>query len=360
VLLGTLLVLATALLAGALFDARTACLAAAIAAVYPTFVAYSHYLWAETLFALLLTVALALVVASASRGRHALAAAAGLFFGAAALTRELAFPVAAAAAVWLVATAPPAARRPALYRALAVLGLAALVVLPWTLRNAALFGRPVPVSTVGWMALREGNTLPRGDWLGEDEMRLTTFRLRWFREPDEMARVDSARRETLALVRSEQPAWIAKKLVRTIALLFTPDSYLLLKTSLGAYGEVPLGAVRGLLLAGSGAYAVVLVAAVLGMAGAAGRGRRLLPCLVVAAVTAVHVVANAKSRYRLPLMPLLVVYASYALLHARALSGRLRGGPLVAAALAVALFLAVCVPHFAPQAAALWWRGSYR
>ena len=112
--------------------------------------------------------------------------------------------------------------------------------------------------------------------------------------------------------------------------------------------------------ADSGAYALVLVAGVLGIAGAAGRGRRLLPCLVLAAVTSVHVLANAKSRYRLPLMPLLVVYASHALLHAGALAGRLRGGALVAAALVVGTFLVVCVPHFAPQAAALWWRGSYR
>ena len=87
-------------------------MAAALAAVYPTFVAFSHYLWAETLFSLLLTTALALVVVSASRSSAALAAGAGLCFGLAALTRELAFPVAAAAAVWLVAMAPRSARRP--------------------------------------------------------------------------------------------------------------------------------------------------------------------------------------------------------------------------------------------------------
>jgi len=46
--LGTLLVAMTALLGRALFDARTGLLAGALAALDPTLVAYSHYLWAET------------------------------------------------------------------------------------------------------------------------------------------------------------------------------------------------------------------------------------------------------------------------------------------------------------------------
>ena len=39
------------------------------------------------------------------------------------------------------------------------------MVVPWTLRNHALLGRPIPVSTVGWMAAAEGNSLDGARWL---------------------------------------------------------------------------------------------------------------------------------------------------------------------------------------------------
>lgn len=164
VVLGTLLVLATALLGRAFFDARVGLLAAAIAAVFPSLVAYSHYLWSDTLFALLLTSALALLAAAERRRRAAGAGLTGVLLGAAALTRELAIPLALACAFWWWWTAPPAGRRRAGLEALVLLGLAGLVILPWTLRNAALFGRPVPVSTVGWILLphRPWRFLPSG------------------------------------------------------------------------------------------------------------------------------------------------------------------------------------------------------
>ena len=59
VLVGALLVAATALLGAALFDARAGLLAGAIAALHPALVAQSHMLWSEGLFSLLVTLALA-------------------------------------------------------------------------------------------------------------------------------------------------------------------------------------------------------------------------------------------------------------------------------------------------------------
>ena len=166
--LGTLLVLATMLLARSLFDDRTGLLAGAVAALYPTFVAFSHYYWATTLFALLLTTSLWLCVETERRRSTAWALAAGVGFGAATLARESALAIAAACALWLFLRAESGARRRAAALAAALLVAAAAVVLPWTLRNQNLFGRFVPVSTVGWMAMREGNTLS-GDWLRPDE-----------------------------------------------------------------------------------------------------------------------------------------------------------------------------------------------
>jgi len=308
--------------------------------------------------AVLVTAALVVVVAAASRPRRrGLAALAGLLFGAAILTRELAAPLAVACAVWWIRAAGPGARRQAAARGLVLLAAAALVVLPWTLRNHRLLGRVVPVSTVGWMALREGNTLARPEWWRIDEAALTAFRIRYFAIPGEMERMDLVRREALTLIRAEQPGWLARKLVRNLSLLFGPDSYLFTKLRLGAYGFVPRSRVRALIALGAGFQTLALLAAMAGVAGSPERGRRSLALLLLGAFALLHVVANASSRYRVPLEPLLLVYGSHAWLHARALRQRLRG-PALAGALAAALFFVlVCVPRVATEVAPLWREG---
>jgi hypothetical protein len=100
VVLGTALVAVTALLGAALFDARVGLVAGLLAALYPTLIAHSHYLWSETLFAVLVTTALLGVVWLEKRRSWVVTALTGLAFGVAALTREVALPVAAVSAFW--------------------------------------------------------------------------------------------------------------------------------------------------------------------------------------------------------------------------------------------------------------------
>jgi hypothetical protein len=358
-LLGSLLVAVAIALGRVLFGWREGIVAGLVAALDPTLVAHSHYLWSEPLTALLLSGALAAVVASERRASPATAAAAGVLFGLAALTREVALPICAACAVWAVAGSPPPRARP-LVRALLVVGLAAAVVAPWTIRNARLLDRFVPVATVGAFAAREGNTFSPGDWMHTRLAELKAFRAEYFAIPDEAARLDFARREALERIRAEQPLWLPKKLARTAVELWSPDSYLFLKIDRGAYGPLPASAVRAILVASVALYVAVVVAAILGAAGAPRDGRRSFAALVFAAFFAVHVLANAAARFRLPLVPLLLVYASHAALHPRVVAARLRGGSRLAAAALLLAFLALSVPGFLDDAASLWTRGAYR
>lgn len=307
---GTLLVLATALLGAALFDARVGLVAAAAAALHPTLVAFSHYLWATPLFALLVTLGLA-AAAWQQRAPHvARAALTGACFGLATLTREVGLGIAGACALWWVVAAGPGRRRRALGHAALLLACALAVVAPWTLRNQVLLGRPVPVSTIGWMALREGNTPVGDDWPHPDERALHEFRREWFDEPDELARSALARREALAEIAAAQPGWILDKLVRNVPVLWGPDTYLPRKLRSGAYGRPPWPLESALRRVSIAVWLAVLLLGLAGVALARGRHRRLLFCLVAGVVTLVHVVANASSRYALPLVPLLLVYAA--------------------------------------------------
>jgi 4-amino-4-deoxy-L-arabinose transferase-like glycosyltransferase len=355
---GALLVGITALLARALFDQRTGLTAGVIAAIYPPLVAHSHYLWSEMLFASLLGAALVLVVRAQARPGATLAVAAGLLFGTAMLAREIAGLVAVVCALWWWRAAPNPERRQALGRGALMLVCMLLVVAPWTVRNYQRLGGFVPVSTIGWFAAAEGNTLDHPSWLASIGPEGFAFRQQYFGVQGEMERVAFARGWLLERVAAEQPTWIFKKLVRGTAQLFSPESYLLYKLARGAYGEVSMGWARSTLIFSVAIYLVLISAAVLGVVSARREHRRSLACAILGVVLAVHVLANSGPRFRVPLMPLLIAYASYALLDLRARLGGLGRGERVAVGLALTVFFGLCVPYYWSDAAALWTSGS--
>jgi hypothetical protein len=357
VVLGTLLVAATMALTGLLFrELRPALVAGWIAALYPTFVAYSHYLWSETLFALLVTAALCGVVAVERRRSFALAAATGVLFGLSSLTRDVGIPVAGVCALWWPWTAAPAGRRRAAAQAALMLAVAAAIVLPWTVRNYRVLGRFVPVSTVGWYSAAAGNAFEAPDWLAPPSEARFGYKQEYWQLHDEVAQLDFARRRTFELIREEQPSWLGKKLLRNAPLLYEPDSFLFYKILLGGYGRPSPVVVRALVVLTVASYCAILVGGVLGMATAPGRGRRSLGWWVLGVVTALHVLTIANTRHRMPFEPLLIAYAGYAAVAGRRLLADLRGGAAVAASSALLFFLAVCLPYFARYgtAVALW------
>lgn len=354
---GTLVVAATAMLAWILFGGRAAFFAALLAALHPGFVAASHYLWSETLFTALLCGGLALGAAWTLRPRAGIAIAAGVVFGLAGLTRELALPVAAAVGLWWIVTS--AARRTATAHA-ALLGLAAaLTIAPWTVRNHTQLDRLVPVSTVGWMGLREGNTLSDVDLFERDWPAVREFRRRYVAIADEGERMDVSRREALELIREAQPAWLLRKLVLNLGELSSPVGDALAKLRQGAYGPVPDAAVRGVLVFTWVFTLFVVSAAALGAAAAPGLARRTLPLFALAPLLVVHVVANAFPKYRLPIEPLLLAYAGFACsAGARALRAGSSRRSLAIAATALGLFVVLGTARFGPRAARLWERGG--
>jgi 4-amino-4-deoxy-L-arabinose transferase-like glycosyltransferase len=345
VALGTALVVVTALLGWGLFDRRTGLVAGAMAAVYPTLVAYSHLLWAETLFALLITSALAALVWMERRQVGWPALGVGALFGAAALTREIALPVAVAAVFWAVVTAEASRRRAAAFRGIGVLIAATLVVLPWVLRNHAELGRILPISSVGWIAIGEGNSLEGRRWLRPAAPARSVFRSEVNAVSGEVERSEFARRRALEMIAEAQPAWILTKLAHNVPLLLSPDAFHLYKLRNGSYGDVPDGTRRAVAIATVLAYAVVACLGAIGIASARRGNRRLLALLVLGCVLALHVVANANSRFRMPWMPLVIVFAAHAVLGGRPLVAGLRPMERGSAILASAAVIAICLSY---------------
>lgn len=151
------------LIALRLFDRRVAWLAALAAAVYPVLAFTAAQISAATLTVFLLTLFLWLVLRAAESGRASDAAWAGVALGANVLVRAefvLFIPV---VALWLLVAR---GRQPVRTAAL-VVGVGLLVLVPWTVRNAQVLGVATPMTTSGGLNLWQGhNPVASGTHLG--------------------------------------------------------------------------------------------------------------------------------------------------------------------------------------------------
>ena len=151
-LLGVASVLLLYLIAELVFGRRTALAAGWIAAAFPPFVFMPAALLAENLFVPLVLGATWAALAYRRSPRWWWLVAAGVFCGAAALTRTNGILVLLVAAVAVLLAQPrPRLRLRALAAPAAVCAVAVLAIAPWTIRNARAFHAFVPISTqTGW------------------------------------------------------------------------------------------------------------------------------------------------------------------------------------------------------------------
>jgi len=121
-------------------------------------------------------------------------------------------------------------RRPALGHAVALAGAAALVVLPITLRNHAVFGGWIPVSINGGLTLWQGVADAGGEAQGarrrdklvmdEEAERYGNPRYReWWAEPDGIFRDHERYRRAWAVIRAHPAAYARVVLARAAAML---------------------------------------------------------------------------------------------------------------------------------------------
>jgi len=192
-LLGTAVVALLGLVAAQLFGRRTGLVAMALGAVFPPAIVLGGSLLTETLFVALMLAAIAAALADRRAGgdRRWLVGT-GVLCGLAVLTRSnapaLIIPLAIA-----VATVGERPLRARLGRAAALVGVAALIVAPWTIRNAIELDGFAPVTTEAGSALAGTyNDVTRTDseWPGA------------WRPPARLPELAS----TLAAVRRDEPA----------------------------------------------------------------------------------------------------------------------------------------------------------
>lgn len=266
---------------------EAALIAGWVAALYEPLVACSHEVMSESLFTLLLVAGVGLAVEARHRTNGRWSLGAGLLLGLATLTR----PVGLLALVALVAVhLAERWRDPSWHRRLWAPALltagTVLAVLPWTVRNALVFGEFVPISTHGGFILARSNAddpawRQEHGWGIDPQVFVAT--------PGEVERDRRWRAEGLQWIADHPGAWVRLVVERALRLLyiFRPDY--------------------------NAAFASILPFA---LAGLWRRGRdpgfRQLAAVCGLSVAAFCLILYGSTRFRLPLEPFFILFAAVA------------------------------------------------
>ncbi len=295
VVLGALLVPLVVRVGSTAWSPRVGLLAGWATALYPELIWYTGHFWSEVLFLALLWGAIGRLVASERAAAMVPAGVAGLLCGLAALVRETALVAAPAAGLWLVLGRRQGGRRAAVF-----LGACLVTVLPWTLRNWQATGELVPVATRASFNL----------WLGNSTEPWDDIYREYHGTPGgAVAQSRHALDEAVRAVWERQPTWILEKLARELPAFFGVNDHAVIHVQRGAYA-IP-GPARWLVLAAA-ALPLLLVMA-LALPGFLPASRERYGSLLVGFAClylALHVVAFASTRFRLPVLPVLFLLAA--------------------------------------------------
>lgn len=323
--IGLLTVVATHRLADKLFDRRTATWAAAFVCFYPSLVLATNMVLTETLFALLVVVFCACLLRAWQTGAIAAFLAAGAVLALASLTRSVLwlFPPAAIAFLWF-AMRPQSASYRAVRIAAFVVAFAA-VLAPWTIRNSRLQQTFITVDVMGGRNFMMGNYEHTPLYRAWDAITITgpaAWHEVLARDTPGYGQTTQGQRDKLALryglrYAAANPGLTAERCVIKFFNFWQLEREAIAGAQRGYWGIHS----RAVVLAMA---AVILLSYVAAMAGGIlgwfvlrpGDMRfNVLAVLVIGFVCAVHTAVFGHSRYHLPLMPLVLIYAAAAVVH---------------------------------------------
>jgi len=300
------------------FDDRVALVGAALFALYGFAVFVEGKLLVETLFLTWSLLALHLAGEVAEQGRWRQSALLGLVLGLASVTRANGLALVVLVVVWLVWVLRRRGLAVGLGRALLVVAVAGAVVAPVTVRNWVVGKCFVPIGAGGGLAFARGNVLGgRGGF--EPVAELPDSVVGSPREISELAEAELGRtptarevsmfwtRRTLRKMRERPGAWLRLEGWKALRFL---DNYEHGTTN-ALSEERALTPVLQVLFVPAG---VILALGIVGLvAGLREAGRRSLLYLYVVMLVAGILVFAMVARYRLPMMPVLALFAAQAI-----------------------------------------------
>ena len=332
VLLGVLTVFVVYRIGRSWFDERSALVAAALCALYPNFIAFTHYLWSETLFVFLVALAFAYVTKRGEASRADLVIA-GLLFGLAALTRSAILYFLPVVGLWLAWVHRAAGRRALIKPALLLVALVPLA--PWAVRSSLLHDGFVLVDINGPFNLWRGTTPttfadranpPGGTYappfdglplmpVASQNPRLlvqTVKRDLGRPQPTDLEIARHARRLAWSHIREEPTAFLRRGWIKIVDM-WNPTSFLLRQLRVGAYGETSAGVQAVLSWCAVLGFLFVMGAGLVGLIASRRDPHAWLVIALLLFFTAIHAMTFGLTRFRLPLMPFVILFAGRAI-----------------------------------------------
>jgi 4-amino-4-deoxy-L-arabinose transferase-like glycosyltransferase len=318
--LALLTTLVVYVLARDLFGHRAALWGAAVACFYPSLLVSNYLALTEVLFALLIAMAIWASVRLVMTGSAWAAAAAGALFGLAALTRSVVYPFPLVMAVIVAIGVKASPVRRMVLAALLVV-TAGAVLAPWAVRNTRLQGVPVLVDTMGGMNLRMGNyehTPLSRMWDAVSMSGAKSWVIGLPSPPggsqwSEGQKERWARSEAVSFMLAHPGLTLKRSLVK-VGDFWALERDFIAGVEQGLYTPNPIVTVL-VFGAITLSYPLVLFFALFGIARLRGGDwpAAWLPLVLVVFVCALHGLVFGHPRYRLPLMPLVGIYAGAAL-----------------------------------------------
>jgi 4-amino-4-deoxy-L-arabinose transferase-like glycosyltransferase len=331
-----------------LYNDRVALVATAFFAFYPSLLFSGVLVLTETLFIFLFLLALGSTLNLLKTGSCKWAFTAGLTLGLAALTRSIVWPMPFVLVLYLsVALQQPVRRR--LGVCLILLVGYSCVVGPWALRNSRIQHTPVVVDTMGGLNLLMGNyefTPEARMWDAVSIVGPTSWAAPLTNRPDagtwtEGQKERWARTEALKFM-AAHPLLTLRRSMLKLADLWGLEREWLAGLQQGLYRPPTWFALLSSTMVVT-TFPVLLILAVWGIfrAKPAHAAAHYFLLLTVTFICLMHAVTFGHSRYHLPLIPILSVYAASVVVQRRTLLARLRVATMVSPLAVTMLCVAV-------------------
>lgn len=313
-LLGAMAAMLLYLLGERISGRKSAVIGGLIWAFYPTAVAYTGYLYSETLFIALLLAGLYLValgMKAEGRGRVILFSGSGLLFGLATLTREVLLAIIPLLVIWMAYVFLHERGRKGIAWVTPFAVAVMAVVLPWTFRNYLVHGQLVPISTNGGCNLYYGNnpeTPLQHSWeyssMNEKKASSELFR---FSGGDPVLRNRLGYKLALRYIMRRPDLFIVRAVGKVM------DMWEIDRVPIGRMKDGYYPWMSKFMKVGAsgmiGTYYAAIVS--LGMIGLIGSSRDRwwwLTLIFLVGFSLIHALIYGHTRYRMPLMPFMALY----------------------------------------------------
>jgi len=315
------LVVVVFFLARGMYDQRTGVVAAAICALYPSLVAASGLVLTETLFTLLLCSSCLVMHGYLTRGGVGRLVVFGILVGLAAQTRSVMWLFVPVLAVFLVAgDVQHSLPRRFVHAAVALAAMLA-VMAPWAIRNTRLQETFTGIDVMGGRNFMMGNyehTPLARPWdaisMEGEQAWHAVLQQRFPLAGRTQGQIDKlALRYGVGYVK-EHPGQTLRRDIAKFFHFWQLEREIVAGLAHGFWGRLSQPWVLVAAAAILGTYVATLLSGVFGALvrmSAPGQAH-VFPILVIAFVCGIHTLVFAHSRYHLPLMPLVAVYAAAA------------------------------------------------